>query len=178
MTDVIGARFEPACYTFPDNPEIVFTELTGIGTPSFPNLQIYCKNFSLETYDTFLILTSTRFTYVDLHLAQKIKSMGKSFFLIRTKIDLDAFNEKRKKRPDKEKMLRMIRADLYKNVKDLGIREDEIFLISNYETDRWDFKRLVEAILEKLSTGQKEALTLSLKILSHDVERKNVDVLK
>ena len=153
-------------------------DLPGIGTPAYPDLDIYCERVGLETYDTFLILTATRFMNPELELAQKIKSMGKSFFLIRTKIDDDKRNEERNKKPDFEGMLRRIRAYLYKNVKDLGIHEDEIFLISNHKRDKWEFNRLVEAILAKLPDHQKEALTLTLKVLSKDIVKRKVEILR
>ena len=152
-------------------------DLPGIGTPRFPDLATYCEKVELETYDTFLILTSTRFTQNDLELAKKVKSLGKPFFLIRTKIDVDEL-QKTRKRLDVEEILKIIRAHLYENVNDLGICEDEIFLISNYEKDKWDFSRLVEAILEKLPNRKKEALNLSLTFLSKDVAQRNTEVSK
>ncbi|CAB4045175.1 interferon-inducible GTPase 5-like, partial [Paramuricea clavata] len=154
--------------------------MPGIGTRTYPNLQVYCKKFDLKSYDTFLILTATRFTQFDLELALKIKSMGKSFFLIRTKIDVDEDNEKRKRKPNIEEMLRKIQANCYENVKDLGISNDEIFLISKHDTNKWDFVRLVQAVLEKLSAHQKEGLilALSLKQLSKDIVKRKVEVLR
>ena len=96
-------------------------DLPGIGTPSFPDLDTYCDKVALEAYDTFLILAATRFTVHDLVLAKKIRSMGKSFFLIRTKIDQDERNEKRKKSFDVKEMLRKIRDDFSRNMKDVCI---------------------------------------------------------
>ena len=66
----------------------------------------------------------------------------------------------------------------YINVEDLEIREDEIFLISNFETHRWDFERLVQAISEKLPPHLKETLTLSLKLFSKDVVPRNAEIPK
>ncbi|CAB3999840.1 interferon-inducible GTPase 5-like [Paramuricea clavata] len=177
-TGQIETTMKPASYTYPESPNITLMDLPGIGTPTYPDLDIYCERVGLETYDTFMILTSTRCTKLELELAQKIKSMGKSFFLIRTKIDQDKKNEKRRKKPDIEAMLKRIRAYLYEIVKDFGIREDEIFLISNHKRDKWEFSRLVEAILGKLPAHQKEALTLSLKILSKDVVIGKVEILR
>ena len=76
----VESTLEPASYTYPDNPNITFMDLPGIGTPKFPNLKIYCKKVKLETYDVFLILTSVRFLEYDLQLAKKINSMNKSCF--------------------------------------------------------------------------------------------------
>ena len=154
--------------------------MPGIGTPTYPTLKEYCEKVDFDSYDTFLILTAARFTKVDLELAQEIKKIGKSFFLIRTKIDVDENSVNRRKNPNIEEMLSRIQADCYKNVKDLGIRKDEIFLISNHDTNKWDFVPLVQAVLEKLDTHQKEALilSLSLKQLSKDIVERKVEVLR
>ena len=50
--------------------------------------------------------------------------------------------------------------------------------MSNWQTHRWDFERLVKAIVDKLPTHQKEALILSLALLSKDVVRRKVKVLR
>ena len=154
--------------------------MPGVGTPTFPDFEIYCKKFKLETYDRFLILTKDRFTYYDLLLAQKINSLKKSFFLIRTQIDNDEWNENHKKSPDVEKMLERIRACCYEYVKMFGIGIEKIFLISNRYKEKWDFHRLYLAILETLSNRQKEALALSLScnLLSKDIVRETVKVLR
>ena len=166
---------KPAFYSYPAHPNITLVDLPGIGTPSFPDLDIYCEKVELETYDTFLILTATRFTQHDLELASKIKTMEKSFFLIRTKIDSDENNKRKsKRRPDIEAMIKRIRANCYENLEAFGIDKDKIFLIDNYQTDKWDFSRLVQAILKQLPDKQKEALTLSLKILSEDILEKEL----
>ncbi len=128
----------------------------------------------------FLILTADRFTQYDLELAEKVNSMGKTFFLIRTKIDQDRDNENRKDSPNVEEMVKRIRDKCYNHVKKLGIDEDKIFLINNHHTEEWDFERLIIAILGKLSDRQKEAFTLSLSLrsLSEEIVKKRVEVLR
>ena len=137
-------------------------DLPGIGTPKYPNLPTYCKKVGLEEYDTFLIFTATRFTQDDLDLAEKVKSIGKSFFLIRTKIDNDCMPMKQKKPINEAEILEKIRNNLMGNVSNLISSEKEIFLISNYYTNKWDFDRLIEAISDRLPVLQRECLTLSL----------------
>ena len=177
-TDVVEKTFEPATYSYPGNPNITLVDLPGIGTPTFPDLRTYCKKVGLETYNTFLILTAGRFRQHDLELANKIKKMGKSFFLIRTKIDQDVESENRRRNPDVEAMIKRIQNNCYENVKEFGICEEKIFLISNRCQDKWDFSRLVDAVVQQLPDNQKEALTLSLRILSEDVLKKKVEVLR
>ncbi|CAB4003801.1 interferon-inducible GTPase 5-like [Paramuricea clavata] len=144
--DVIEATTNPTEYKHPDNPMITFVDLPGIGTPNYPDLPTYCRKVSLENYDRYLIFTSLRFTKYDLELAKKVKSIGKSFFLVRTKID-DAYRAESRKRTFNEKeMLEKIKRYCFENVKDFISSEKDIFLISNYDKERWDFFRLVEAI--------------------------------
>ena len=179
-SDFVETTLDAECYTYPDNPNITLVDLPGIGTPTFPDLKTYCKKVDLESYDTFLILTATRFTQYDLELAQKIKSIGKSLFLVRTKIDVDEANENRKKDADIKVMQEKIRAECHKYIKGFGIDEEKIFLISNHHQKEWDFQRLVLAIVEKLSDRQKEAFTLSLSLkhLSRDIVKEKVKVLR
>ncbi|KAJ7376192.1 hypothetical protein OS493_036306 [Desmophyllum pertusum] len=77
---------KPTCYDHPTNPKIKFWDLPGIGTPNYPDLETYCKEVKLETYDAFLIFTSNRFTANDQQLAKKIRSIDKRFFFIRAKL--------------------------------------------------------------------------------------------
>ncbi|XP_028404280.1 interferon-inducible GTPase 5-like [Dendronephthya gigantea] len=147
--DVTEATMEPTEYKHPLYPTISFVDLPGIGTPKFHNFEKYCKDMRLKDYDKFLIFTATRFTVNDLNLAKKVKSLGKPFFLIRTKIDNDCFSESRKESFNEEEMLKNIRKSYCEKTKDLMVTENKIFLISNYDKEKWDFTRLVTAISEE-----------------------------
>ena len=155
----------------------------------------------LETYHAFLIFTASRFTKNDLDLASKIsKSFDKKFFFIRTKIDIDVTNEKRKSPFNKDEVLKKIRRECSNNLRkalaseqdqqDKQDQQDEqdqqdqqdVFLISNHDPDKWDFARLTLAILDTLTTYQRDTLVLSLgKVLtrsSPDLFQRKVKVLK
>ena len=80
---------EPKGYYHPKNSKIKFWDFPGTGTPRYPDVEAYCNQVNLEGYDFFLIFTAGRFTENDLKLARKIKSIGKNFFFVRTKIDVD-----------------------------------------------------------------------------------------
>ena len=144
-------------------------------------METYVQKVQLEKYHTFLIFTATRFTTNDLLLAEKIRSMKKSFFFIRTKIDESVRAESRKRSFNEEAMLMKIRRDCAENLGDLS-NEKDIFLISNHVVDKWDFVRLAQAILGALTGYQRESLTLSLgKVITRSSEKifqRKVDVLK
>ena len=156
---VIKKSKESREYKHRYNSKISFVYLPAIGTPTYPNVEIICKNFGLEKYDIVLIITSTRFTQLDLELAKLVRSMNKRMFFIRTKIDNDMRGPSRKKNHNESKILEDIRKWLYRSVGNSIYSEKEIFLISNYHTSKWDFDRLIAAISEELLVFQREFLT-------------------
>ena len=125
-----------------------FVELPSIGSPEIPDLSTYCEEVDLEDYDAFLIFTTTRFTQNNFELAKKVKSLGKLFFLVRTKIDIDLKAMTGKAAMDEKETLQKIRKSTMEKVKDLISNEKEIFLISNYDKNQWDFSRLKNAVSE------------------------------
>ncbi|XP_074615929.1 interferon-inducible GTPase 5-like [Acropora palmata] len=159
---VIKCTREPTAYDHPTNSNIKFWNLSGIGTPNYPDMETCVQKVQLEKYHAFLIFTDTCFTRNDLLLAEKIRSMRKSFFFFRTKIDENVRAELRKRFFDEEAMLMKIRRNCVENIGDLLSNEEEVFLISNHEIDKWDFVRLTLAILDALTRYQRESLTLSL----------------
>ena len=171
---------ELKAYDHPTNPKIKFWDLPGIGTPNYPDMATYCEKVELEKFDAFLILTGGRFTVEELKLAEKIKSINKNFFLIRTKIDASVDSERKRKRSFNEKaMLQKIRSDCAENLGNLLSEMRDIFLISNHDRDKWDFARLLQAILDALPTYQRESMVLSLgNSVTTDIFQKKVQVLR
>ena len=148
------------------------------GTPSYPDLNTYCEKVNLEKYDTFLILSASRFTENDLQLAKKVESIEKSFF-VRTKIDHD-IDDQQFDYPDEtvDSTLTEIKKDCQINLSNSGASEKNTFLISNHHTDKWDFPDLRKAILDALPPHQRESLILSLTSDSMDVIKQKVEVLR
>ena len=166
-------------YDHPTNPKIKFWDLPGIGTPNYRDMATYCKEVGLERFHAFLILTACRFTDNDLELAKKIRLSNKKFFLIRTKIDENVRAEGRKRSFNEDAMLQKIRRDSAENLGNLLSDVRDIFLISNHDRDKWDFARLLQAILDALPTYQRESMVLSLgNSVTNDIFQNKVDVLR
>ena len=160
--DVTGCTREPTPYDHRTSSNIKFWDLPGIGTSNYPDMETYVQKVQLGKYHTFLIFTANRFTTNELLLAEKIRSMKKSFFFIRTRVDDSVRAESRKRAFNEEATLMKIRRDCAENLGDLLSNEEDIFLISNHEVDKWDFVRLTQAILDALTRYQRESLTLTL----------------
>ena len=135
----------------------------------------------MKKYDAFLILAASRFHGNDGSLAEKVKSLGKSFMFVRTHIDKDYVNENEKKNFDEKKMLEEIQKNCVEHLKKFGIGNKDVFLISNKYPAKWEFSRLTEAILDAVPLQKKECLTLSLNALtsaSKNVIIRKVEVLR
>lgn len=107
--------------------------------------------------------------------------MKKSFLFVRTKIDQDISNEREKPEFNEDIMLSEIRRDCFKNLEGLEVNDEDVFLISNKKTTKWDFARLTGAILDGLPVRLKESLTLTLDLLttkSKDILKRKADVLR
>ena len=171
---------EPYWYAHPTNPKIKFWDLPGVGTPNYLK-DTYWKKVGMERYDTFLIFSQCRFTENDLELARVIRSKDKKFFFIRTRIDVDIENEKRKKSFNEGTVLQNIQSDCFGNLEGLLESQNDIFLINNHDSTKWDFERLTQAILDVLPARQRESLTLTLNIvtsMSTDILQRKVKVLR
>ena len=156
-----------------------FKRLMIAGTPSCPDLKTFCEKVDFKKYDTFLILSATRFTDNNLQVAKKVESIKKSFFFVRTKIDHDIKDQKFDyKEKTEESILKEIREDCLENLRSLGATKKSVFLISNHQPKKWDFRCLRQAILDALEPHQKESLTLSLTSDSKDIIKQKVKVLE
>ena len=154
-------------FTHPNNPRITFVELPNMGSPNFPESTYF------EEYDVFVILTSTRFTENDLQLARKVEEMGKPYLLIRTKVDRDLHESSGEKTAKYEKIAKLIKFAM------LEVRipsEQKIFLISNYHKEKWDFRLLIDAIINALPDRQKDCLILSLSNVTRKVIRRKAEI--
>ncbi|XP_046843658.1 uncharacterized protein LOC124437776 [Xenia sp. Carnegie-2017] len=151
-------------YVHPKNENIIFWDLPGIGTPSYPNLQKYCKKVGdLEKYDAFFILCNTRFTKHDKELAEKVSSeFNKPFFFIRTNVNCDVKNTKEDKgeNVDEDSVLERMKKDCLENLKGLTDDKNDIYLIDNNAPCKYDFQRLTESFPSNLPERKKECFKL------------------
>ena len=148
--DIVDTGQQPKEYTYPSNPYVSFADLPGYGTPSYPEVETYCRKLQLQKFDIFLIFISSRITALDLAIIKKVQSMKKAFLLIRTKIDLDCMTKKIKSQVKEEELLIKIKDYIVEQTSHLSGSEEDIFLISSYDQYKWDFFRLMQAIINMM----------------------------
>uniref|UniRef100_A0A8D0C598 IRG-type G domain-containing protein n=1 Tax=Salvator merianae TaxID=96440 RepID=A0A8D0C598_SALMN len=127
---VTATTMKPNCYLHPQFPNIMFWDLPGIGCPPF--LSDTCFQ-----YDFLIIVASECFTENDIKLAHEIKKKKKRFYYVCTKMVLcKTFKAK--------EYLDEIRKFCKENLKKAGESSPSVFLISRWETDKYDFPHLIE----------------------------------
>lgn len=160
----------PQSYVHPDNESVVFWDLPGVGTPTFPR-EGYLKKILFDHYDFFIIITCTRFKTDDLWLAEQVEEANKKFCFIRAKVDQDIISAKEDypKTFDEESTLKKIKENCVKNLTDAKFHDPPVFIISNRKNDRhrWDFPKAIEMLTTDIPTELKqEAMAFTLSNLS------------
>ena len=146
---------DPTCYPHPTAQNIKFWDQPGHSTSLYPGFKAYKRVVRRSTYNAFLLFTKEYLTNTDILLANEVKLNKKSLFMVRTNLDYDFYNQKRKKTFNKDKMQDEIVERILASKNDLPCNRDHIFLISNFEPDKWDFERLTKEI-EKLPLEMEE----------------------
>ncbi|XP_044846545.1 interferon-inducible GTPase 5-like [Mauremys mutica] len=176
-TGVVETTIEPERYQHSKYPNVIFWDLPGIGTPDFQP-DTYLEQVTFNRYDFFIILASERFRANHAKLAQEIHKMGKKFYFVRSKVDLDIYNEKRKKSFNEERTLEKIRNDCVNHLCREGMSSPQVFLVSSREFQKYDSPKLQKKLLKELGSHKKHVFLLALPNLSEPILEKKKKVLQ
>ncbi|KAL5005025.1 hypothetical protein ScPMuIL_018481 [Solemya velum] len=160
----------PRPYRHPRNDSLVLWDLPGVGTPLFPKNEQYLKRIHFDRYDFFLIFSDGSFSETDSWLARQIARKSKRFFFVRTKVDDDMKNV----RGDEgsvieEDVLKRIHNDCQRNFRLTGLTDVQVFIVSHFETDKWDFELLLHTVCSSLPEIKRSMMMLSIGPLSRNV---------
>uniref|UniRef100_A0A673CHZ7 IRG-type G domain-containing protein n=2 Tax=Sphaeramia orbicularis TaxID=375764 RepID=A0A673CHZ7_9TELE len=177
-TGCVETTTEVKSYNHPKYPNVTLWDLPGIGTTRF-TADKYLEHVEFKKFDFFIIISDTRFRENDAKLAQEIQKMGKKFYFVRTKIDLDMKNEERSQRDFNEKnTLDRIRKNCIEGLEKLLIPSPKVFLISNFDLHLYDFERLWNTLEKELPQHQQHVLLLALPNISQEICNKKRKILK
>jgi len=144
-------------YPHPNYSHIVFWDLPGAGTVKHPSTT-YFEDKTLFAFDCLLVITSDRFTEIDLDIAKKAASWGVPVVFVRNKLD-QAFASRKRSAPagtSEQQIINALRADITKAIipqlHRVGLEDRKLYLISSWAfLDRsiteMDEKTLVEEIV-------------------------------
>ncbi|XP_029972497.1 interferon-inducible GTPase 5-like isoform X2 [Salarias fasciatus] len=159
-------------YPHPNHPNVTLWDLPGVGTPNFPADE-YLEKVGFERFDFFIIIAAFRFKENDVKLALEIKRMGKKFYFLRSKIDSDISNEERRKKNfNRQKTLDDIRENCIQGLRDQGIDDPQVFLVSSFELHQFDFHLLEETLERELPAHKRNAFLYALPNISKEIIKK------
>jgi len=134
----------PMAYKFPSEPRVRLWDLPGSGTVNFP-AETYVQDMGLRYFDTVLIVTAGRFTSMEIRLKEELEKHKVPFFMVRSKVDIDAWNNKEDNSVEKEETLQQIRDDMKVNH---GIARQ--YLVSSRDPDSYDLPQLMQDLFPGL----------------------------
>uniref|UniRef100_A0A674JZ24 Interferon-inducible GTPase 5-like n=1 Tax=Terrapene triunguis TaxID=2587831 RepID=A0A674JZ24_9SAUR len=170
ITGVVETTFEPQPYPHPNYPNVTFWDLPGIGTPNFKP-ENYLEDVKFSHYEFFIILGCGRFRDVHAQLARAIQERGKKFYFARSKVDtdLEASKKRRLKAYDEQRILREIREDCVRCLQAEGISFPQIFLLCNFDLDKYDFQQLQETLEHELPSHKNRTVLLAMPNISLNI---------
>ncbi|XP_060696927.1 interferon-gamma-inducible GTPase 10-like [Hemiscyllium ocellatum] len=163
---------EPIGYPHPVLPNVQFWELPGMDLSNL-ELNDYLKMVNVEQYDIFIIVSDCRFKGSAGESAKAILQEGKPFYLVHTKVDSLTGNAEGMESVAFDGELGKLRADCASNFEEAGAAAPEVFLISAFHTEKFDFPALKLTLANHLQNVNKAAFLLSLpNVTSQIMEQK------
>ncbi|XP_073426738.1 interferon-inducible GTPase 5-like [Dendrobates tinctorius] len=173
-TGVVETTTVPSPYLHPHHKNVKYWDLPGIGSPVFKPKD-YLQLVKFHQYDFFLIITTERFRECHILLAQAIKSMGKKFYFLRSKIDsvLKGCRRGRTNYCKDEDLLKEIHEDCVNGLRAGGIENPQVFLISSLEPEKYDYYLIQKTLEDELQSHKRHVFLLSQPNFFHQaVEKK------
>ncbi|XP_059833362.1 interferon-inducible GTPase 5-like [Hypanus sabinus] len=168
---------EPARYSHPTLPNVRYWDLPGIGSTRVTAAK-YLTEMQFKRYDFFIIISACRFRANDVKLAREIKRLGKRFYFVRSKIDMDLDNMREvKKVINEEEELKKIQNDCVRRLAEAGFPDSSVFLISGKKPKHFDFIRLNEGLEGDLNNVKKRIFVLALPNLSVEIVQRKSKIL-
>ncbi|CAG2202330.1 unnamed protein product [Mytilus edulis] len=168
----------PTPYFHPDNNQIVFWDLPGVGTLEFPK-DTYIKEMELHKYDYFFVFFDTVLQEDDLWLAKQLIKMKKPFCLVRSKVDKDV-QIGLKNGIDEKTVYVNLRTKTFKSLNThIHLKAHcKIFFISGQKKGVEEIDKLFQHIKENLSSIKSEAVVYTLHTLSQEMIEEKFKSLK
>ncbi|XP_053123407.1 interferon-inducible GTPase 5-like [Hemicordylus capensis] len=176
-TGVVETTTVPTPYPHPKHPNVILWDLPGIGTPEFQP-STYLEKVGFSRYDFFILIASERFRSNHADLAHEIQKQGKHFYFVRSKVDADVVASKERRKQNEEAVLIQIRENCREFLLKEGIVSPQVFLLSSWKLDKYDFMELEETLEKELPRQKKHAFLMALPNISLVILQKKKEALQ
>jgi len=123
-------------YALPGDSRVRLWDLPGAGTEEFP-AETYIRTMGLRYFDSVLIVTAGRFTTTELQLRGELQHCRVPFLMVRTKVDIDIWNNQQDNGLSPDMTLQQIRNEFR-----LQHGVEDLYLISSRDPECYDMPRL------------------------------------
>ncbi|XP_067889093.1 uncharacterized protein [Heterodontus francisci] len=146
MTGMGDPDTKPVVYTFPKYPNVRIWELPEISANLQP--EQYLKQVNGENYGLFIIVASEIFKAHHSQLSKILQNMGKVVLFVRTKLDGDlrAYKYRYNSKYNENKVVEEIRQFCIECLKKGGVQQAEVYLVSGFDLEKFDFWSLCSRI--------------------------------
>jgi len=134
----------PTAYCFPDASRVRLWDLPGAGTAAVPS-KSYIQVMGLRYFDKVIVMTAGRFTEMEVALRAELQQYSVPFFMVRTKVDIDCWNNLTDNGMDEVTTVAAISMDLKQNHK-----VENPYLISSRDDKAYDMPRLLQDLFPGL----------------------------
>lgn len=134
---------EPTMYPFPGESRVRLWDLPGSGTEAVPS-ETYVQDMGLRYFDKVVIATAHRFTSTEVSLREELDRHGVPYFMVRTKVDVDVYNNEKDNNMDEAATVKVIQDDFGKN------KVENPYLVSSRDPEAYDFPRLLNDLFPGL----------------------------
>lgn len=134
----------PTVYCFPGQPRVRLWDVPGAGTQAVPS-DAYVHRMGLRYFDRVVIVSAGRFTQMEVELQAELERHEVPFFMVRTKVDIDIWNNREDNNAKEAETLKQIREDVLQKA---GLKQ--VFLVSARDPESWDMPALLREIFPGL----------------------------
>lgn len=139
----VGVRETTKCvsmYAFPCDRRVRLFDYPGAGTELFP-LETYIARMGLRYLDMVIIVTACRFTQTEVKLMEELLEHKVPFLLVRTKVDIDVWNNRQDNGHDEKRTLHQILSELKRNCP-----STQPYLLSLRDITAYDFPKFLSDV--------------------------------
>jgi GTP-binding protein EngB required for normal cell division len=154
---------------------LIFVDLPGCGTEKHPR-DSYVSRHKLASYDLFIIVASNRWREDDTYLVKELTRMGKSFFVVRSMLDLAVEAARRDNGLSEAETRKKIERNLLGHLRDVGVQR--VFLVSAWHPALYDLEALLESIAKGLNGVKRQRFYADMAAVGEDGLKRKREVLE
>lgn len=141
-----------AMYAFPGDRRVRLWDFPGAGTALFP-LAAYIRLMGLKYLDRVIVATAGRYTETEIALIEELRKFKIPYTLVRTKVDIDVWNNKMDNNVDEGETLKIISEDIRSNS-----RVSRPYLVSLRDVTRYEFNAFVVDVFPGLASTRAQSM--------------------